>query len=144
MAFARPISRAINLTSIGSGSFSFTETGFLPIASFDPGNFAPTGLNGTAEAIAYGLYIAFTASGLLSTIAPNTPQGSFSSINYTLKGDPGFNDTFSHFSVQHQVFCNGCAGDIILASCTLFPGGTNSAMIVNANSSEPGNQAVDA
>lgn len=45
---------SINLTSTGGGGFSFTENGFLPIASFDPGNFTPPGLNGSTGATPYG------------------------------------------------------------------------------------------
>jgi len=127
----------INLTSTGGGGFSFTETGFLPIASFDPGNFTPPGLNGSAGANPYGLYIAFTAAGSLSTIAANTLQGSFSSINFTFMGDAGFDSSFNHFDATHQVTCVGCGNDINLASGTLFPGGTNTAIIANANSAAP-------
>jgi hypothetical protein len=128
---------SINLTSTGGGNFSFTETGFLPIASFDPGNFTPPGLNGSAGATPYGLYIAFTAAGSLSNIAANTLQGSFSNINFTFMGDAGFDSTFNNFDAAHQVFCNGCGNDINLASGTLFPGGTNTAIIADANSAAP-------
>lgn len=128
---------SINLTATGGGNYTFTEEGFLPFASFDPGNFTPPGLNGTAMATPYGLYIAFTAAGTLSTIAPNTLQGVFSNINFTLKGDPGFNDTFNNFDTQHQVHCTGCGDDITLASGGLFPGGTNQALIGNSTSPNP-------
>jgi hypothetical protein len=128
---------SINLTSTGGGNFSFTETGFLPIASFDPGNFTPPGLNGSAGANPYGLYIAFTATGSLSGIAANTLQGSLSNINFNFMGDAGFDSSFNHFDATHQVTCVGCGNDINLANGTLFPGGTNTAIIANANG--PGN-----
>jgi hypothetical protein len=128
---------SIDLSSVGGGGFSFFETGFLPIASFDPGNFTPPGLNRATGATAYGLYIAFTASGTLAAAGPGMLEGSFSSINYTLKGDPGFGDTFSHFNAQHQVFCVGCAGDFTLANGILFPGGNDTAVIAKAGSTKP-------
>jgi len=128
---------SINLTSTGSGGFSFVETGFLPIASFDPGNFRPPGLNGSAGANPYGLYISFTASGSLSTVAPGSLAGSFSSLSFDFKGDPGFNSSFNHFDSSHQVLCNGCGDDIVLASGGLFPGGTNHVSIDSASSANP-------
>jgi len=128
---------SINLTSTGGGGFSFTENGFLPIASFDPGNFTPPGLNGSTGATPYGLYIAFTASGSLSTIAANTLQGSFSSVNFSFMGDAGFNSSFNHFDATHQVSCVGCGDDITLASGGLFPGGTNTVSINSASSPNP-------
>lgn len=116
---------SINLTATGLTSFSFTETGFLPIASFDPGNFTPAGLNGTTGATAYGLYIAFTGVGTLTTPLDGLLRGSFSSLSYTLMGDPGHTNTFDNFDAFHQVSCVGCVGDIALANGTLLPGGTN-------------------
>lgn len=127
----------INLTSTGGGNFNYTEHGFLPIVSFNPGNFTPPGLNGTAGASAYGLYFAFTTSGTLSTVNPNLLTGTFTTATYTLFGDPGFDSSFNHFDAQHQVFCVGCTGDIALATGTLQPGGTNTAEIVNPNSATP-------
>lgn len=127
---------SINLTSTGGGNFSFTELGFLPIASFDPGNFTPPGLNGTAPATPYGMYISFTAAGTLAPVAGSL-QGSFSSLNYTLMGDPGFNSSFNSFSATHQVQCTGCAGDVTLASGTLLPGGTNVVSILSPSSAAP-------
>ncbi|MBN9559109.1 MAG: flocculation-associated PEP-CTERM protein PepA [Alphaproteobacteria bacterium] len=127
---------SINLTSTGGGNYTFTEIGFLPIASFDPGNFQPPGLNHSAGASPYGLYIGFTAAGTLSTVGSSL-QGSFSNVNFTFNGDPGNNNTFNNFDATHQVFCNGCGDDVLLASGTLFPGGTNAVSILNASSSNP-------
>jgi hypothetical protein len=127
---------SINLTSTGGGNYTFSEIGFLPIASFDPGNFQPPGLNGSAGANPYGLYIGFTASGTLSTLGSSL-QGSFSNINFTFNGDPGGANTFNNFDATHQVFCTGCGDDVLLASGTLFPGGTNAVSILNAGSANP-------
>lgn len=127
----------INLASTGGGSFSFAETGFLPIASFDPGNFTPPGLNGTSGATAYGLYIGFSGTGTLAPSSPGNLLGSFNTLTYTLYGDAGFNSSFNHFDTQHQVSCVGCGDDVALASGTLFSGGTNSVSILNAGSANP-------
>jgi len=129
----------INLTSTGSGGFSFTESGFLPFSTFDPGNFTPPGLNGATGANPYGLYIQFTGAGSLSP--SNTPAGSlvgsFSSLSYTLFGDAGFNSSFNHFDGTHQVTCVGCGDDVALATGTLFAGGTNALSILSASSANP-------
>ncbi len=127
---------SINLSS-AAGSTSFTETGFLPIASFDPNNFTPPGLNGSAGANPYGLYIAFTANGSLTSVGSGILTGAFSSVNFTFMGDPGFDSSFNHFSATHQVSCVGCGNDITLASGTLFPGGTNQAIIGASSSTNP-------
>ena len=121
---------SINLTAT-AGGYNFTEIGYLPVASFDPGNFTPPGLNGTAGSNPYGLYFAFTATGTLANVAGNL-IGSFSTLNYTLNGDPGFNTTFDSFNAQHQVQISGNAGDVTLASGTLAGGGTNTVSILSA------------
>jgi hypothetical protein len=130
---------SINLTSTGGGAFSFTEKGFLPFSTFDPGNFTPPGLNGAVGANPYGLYIGFSGGGSLTP--SNNPAGSlagsFTSLTYTLWGDAGFNSSFNHFDGQHQVSCVGCGDDIALASGTLFAGGTNALSILNASSGTP-------
>lgn len=128
---------SINLTSTGGGNFSFTEIGYLPIASFDPGNLTPPGLNGTAGATPYGMYIAFTGAGTMAPAGVGSLQGSFTSLNYTLMGDPGFNSSFNHFDAMHQVSCVGCGDDVNLASGTALPGGTNVVSILNAGSANP-------
>lgn len=120
---------SINLRSTGPGSFFFQERGFLPIASFDPGNFTPNGLNGTAAPFVkpYGLYLSFMGTGTLN-LDPitNNLSGSFNpDLMYTVFGDPGFNDTFNHFDANHQVQCVGCGDDIVLANGSLNPVGPN-------------------
>jgi len=126
---------SINLTQSGSG-FTFTEHGFLPLATFDPGNFTPNGLNGSGTANPYGLYLSFTGTGSISG-TPSLQTGSFSTLSYSLFGDPGFNDTFDNFDASHQVFCNGCGDDVALASGTLLPGGSNTVVLANANQPKP-------
>jgi len=127
---------SINLTSSGANSFTFTEHGFLPLATFDPGNFTPNGLNGSGTANPYGLYLSFTGSGSISG-SPGLQTGSFSTLSYSLLGDPGFNDTFDNFDAGHQVFCIGCGDDVTLANGTLLPGGTNTVILANANTAKP-------
>jgi len=120
---------SINVTSLGGGNFSFTELGFLPIATFDPGNFSPSGLNGTGTANPYSMYFQFAATGTLSVIAPNIVHGSFSTLGFQLKGNAGATATFDNFDAGHQVFCTSCSSDITLATGALLPGGTNSVQI---------------
>lgn len=127
---------SIDLTSVGSGNFSFKDVGFLPIATFDPGNFTPPGLNGSPAATPYGLYLAFSGSGLLATVAGDL-QGSFNRLTYAVMGDPGFSSSFNHFDASHQVFCAGCSGDVTLATGTLLPSGTNSLGILQASTANP-------
>lgn len=127
---------SINLTSTGMGTFTFKERGFLPFATFDPGNFTPPGLNGSTAATPYGLYLAFSGTGMLSSSANNL-YGSFSDLNYTLMGDPNYNSTFNHYDTEHQAFCVGCDNDIVLAKGSLLQGGTNALGIVQASSENP-------
>ena len=127
---------SIDLTSVGSGNFSFKEIGFLPIATFDPGNFTPPGLNGSPTATPYGLYLAFSGTGLLAPVAGDL-QGSFNRLTYAVMGDLGFNSSFNHFDSSHQVFCVGCSGDVTLATGTLLSGGTNSIGIIQASTANP-------
>jgi len=127
---------SINLTGTGPNAFSFVEHGFLPFATFDPGNFTPAGLNGSSGANPYGLYISFQGSGNISGSA-SLQTGSFSSLTYTVFGDPGYNDTFDNFDAGHQVFCVGCGDDIVLGSGTLLPGGSNTVILADANTAKP-------
>lgn len=85
--------------TIASGTGAFTESGTLSYNSFSLGStqLAPNvtgllnGANGTSST--YGLYLSFTATGTLPGFNPATPgaplTGSFSSIVYTLFGNPG-------------------------------------------------------
>src|ERR1700727_2386856 len=74
------------LTPDGAGGFTFTESGYLPVASFLGLPFVP-GFNGTPGATAFGLMGEFVVSG---TIAAGGTSGSFSSVNLQLVGDPGY------------------------------------------------------
>lgn len=127
---------SINLTFTGANTSTFTEIGYLPLASLDPGNFTPPGLNGSAGATPYGMYIQFSATGSLTTTG-TFAFGSFSTLAFTLMGDPGFDSSFNHFDATHQSFCVGCGNDILLATGTLLPGGTNSVSLANANTASP-------
>jgi hypothetical protein len=94
---------------------TFTESGFLSIQSLQLNNqtVSAPGLNST-----YGLYIAFSGSGNVTTI-PNGTTGTFSSLNYTLYGYNGAPATFG-FSGDTPVV-NGASnipGAVILASGT--------------------------
>jgi hypothetical protein len=128
---------SINLTSTGGGNYNFSEVGYLPITSFDPGNFTPPGLNGTAGASAYGLYLAFTGQGTLTALTPTYVQGSFSSGTYSLVADPGANTTFNNFSATHQVNAQNTSTDFVLASGTILAGGTNLVSVAQFGSPNP-------
>ena len=83
------------------GVFTFTEAGYLPVSSFNPGTFIPAGLNGTAGANSYQLWGTFSGSGTLSG-TPLDLTGSFSSINFSLMGIGGNSATFDNFTATNQ------------------------------------------
>jgi hypothetical protein len=124
----------VHLTSDGSGGFSGTEVGFLPVIGYN-GTQTP-GLNGQPGATSYGLYGQFTAN---FTLAPSGSgfTGTYSSVNFQLIGDPGLH--YDPTGVNHPGFVfnpttldaqtsagsqpNAVApGDIQLASGTLASG----------------------
>jgi hypothetical protein len=105
------------------GVFTFTEAGYLPVSSFNPGTFIPAGLNGTAGANSYQLWGTFSGSGTLSG-TPLDLTGSFSSINFSLMGIGGNSATFDNFTATNQPGCTNCSGQT-LATGALLSGGTN-------------------
>ncbi len=113
-----------SIVRFGSGG-SFTDNGFLSVASFQLGNmtFTPTGLNST-----YGLYFDFSGSGTVSGGNPATSvtSGSFTSLNYTLYG---YNGAPASFDVSGNTpTTSAAAGRIALATGSLLPGPNQSSV----------------
>lgn len=120
---------------------TFTETGTLTYLAFGLGNntlsSSVTGLrngtNGRAHtSTTYGLYLQFSAAGKLSGFDPAHPQaavsGTFSSIDYTLYGNPGNQDTVSSMGNLNKVGTN-----IVVATGVMPPfTGVNDAEITGA------------
>jgi hypothetical protein len=96
---------------------SFTESGFLTVSAVQLGGstFTPTGLNSD-----YGLYIAFSGAGTVSTGEPAaTPTfGTLTSLTYTLYG---YNGSAS-FDFSGNVPIETASNEIALASGSLVNG----------------------
>ncbi|HEY8875958.1 MAG TPA: flocculation-associated PEP-CTERM protein PepA [Roseateles sp.] len=97
---------------------NFTETGYLPITGFQLGGNAltPAGLNTD-----YGLYIAFTGTGTITTNDPTTTFnfGNFTALSYTLYG---YNGTAT-FGFSGNTPTETASGEVVLATGTLISGG---------------------
>ena len=112
---------SILITPTSPTTATFTETGALTVTQFLNGGvvFPAVGLNTT-----YGLYITFSATGTqtlpLPTTPPNTASGTFTSLNYTLFGNPGGPATVTVNPGSVVVGNNAFA--FPLASGTLIPG----------------------
>ncbi len=110
----------------------FTQTGTLQFNTFLHGSTtlasSVTGLRNGTGADAYGLYMTFTATGELPGFAPGSGtappalvDGFFTTLSYSLIGDPGNRDRVSGFGALTDIGKN----DIILATGGL-EGGINS------------------
>ncbi len=99
------------------GAGNFTETGYLPVTGFQMGGmtFTPGGLNTD-----YGLYIAFTGTGQITTNNPTTTLnfGSFTTLTYTLFG---YNGTAT-FGFTGDTPTETATGEAALASGMLISG----------------------
>ncbi|MCV2356467.1 flocculation-associated PEP-CTERM protein PepA [Paucibacter sp. B2R-40] len=107
-----------NYSSVLSGpGGSFTESGYLSFGAMQLGGstFSPTGLNET-----YGLYVAFTGTGMSSAGNPATGVtfGTFTSLNYTLYG---YNGTAS-FGFSGSTPTETATGEVVLATGSLISG----------------------
>lgn len=113
-----------SIVRFGTGG-SFTDNGFLSVASFQAGGttFTPTGLNST-----YGLYFDFSGAGTVSGGNPATgvTSGSFTSLDYTLYGYNGAPATFS--VAGDTPTTSAAAGRIALATGSLLPGPNQSSV----------------
>ncbi len=122
--------------SIDNATGAFTESGTLRLNTWLLGSqtigSATSGLGNGTGAGSYGLYITFTATGNLPGFTPGTPpppvNGSFSSISYSLLGDPGNTNTVDPTGVLTD---NGAA-DILLATGGLSGGFPNAVGITGA------------
>ena len=132
------------VVNITNATGNFTETGTLQLQAFLNGSTtlasATTGLRNGTGAASYGLYITFSATGHVGTspAGPFVPgginTGSFSSISYTLLGDPGNTDTVS----ATGVLTNNGTADIVLATGGLG-GGVNVVSVIGS----PGTPSAD-
>ena len=122
---------------------TFQQSGVLRFSNFLLGSntlsSTTTGLNNGTGANSYGLYITFTASGVI-TGAPGSQVGWFTNISYSLLGDAGNNDTitFSLNSVTPPVLNDNGTPDVLLATGNLGtsagPGNPdNTISLINGN-----------
>lgn len=115
--------------TIASGTGAFTETGTLTYLTFslgsNPVSAITSGLRNDAAGASstYGLFLTFTATGVIPGFNPANPTaplaGTFTSLDYTLYGNPGNGNTVAIGGALTQVGTN-----IVLATGTLppFPG----------------------
>lgn len=115
---------SLYLTPTGSNTFAVTELGFVPFVAFTNGatNTTPPALNNSSNASPFGIYGAFTSTSSLTctgTSAANC-MGTISSLNFTLKGDPGYNTGFSFSpTTGNPVATDPTSTDFTLASGVL-------------------------
>src|SRR6185369_3399407 len=96
------------------GAGGFVENGFFRLLAFQNGGSSVTsGLCSTNSCAAgsYNIYGQFTATG-------NAVTGQLTSLTFTLKGDPGANNTFPTTGLG----IGGTGDDITLATGSLIPG----------------------
>ena len=110
---------AIGVQSSGS----FTESGLLPITAFalSGQNVTPAGFNNVRGANPYGLYFAFTGTGQLSGTGAGS-QGTFSTLSFSLYGDPGLNNGGVTVNAGGASFNGDTAGNVLLGSGSLISG----------------------
>jgi len=108
-----------NARAIINSNGTFTESGVLRFDVFNDPSSAPIFTSGLGTT--YGLYLTFSATGSLTGFNPANPaaptSGTFSSINYSLIGDPGHGDTLTAATTAANPVLTDVGGnDIILAS----------------------------
>jgi hypothetical protein len=99
---------------------SFTETGILRFDVFNAPDTSPIAPGTSGLGTTYGLYLTFTATGNLVGFNPANPSapssGSFTSINYSLIGDPGHGNTLTAPTTGSDAVLTDVGGnDIVLA-----------------------------
>lgn len=119
---------------INNTTGAFTESGFIELGKFfiNPGsNAVNTPGNGTTtdpgHPTGYNLYITYTAAGVVTPLGGGNFAGTYTSLNYDLKGDKEAKPTFT-FAAENwtATFVN----PIELANGVLIPGGNNSAAVL--------------
>jgi hypothetical protein len=120
----------IALTPTGANTFSVTETAFLPLVGFNLNGVPqfPTGINGIPGSDPYTLYGSVTATSTLTCTTATNCTGTFTSVNFTLVGDPLGNTTYSF--TNGLVQANNTGDDFSLGTGTLAAG-QNSVSLVN-------------
>ena len=104
-------------------SGAFTEVGILPVAAFNVGNMPAStpGLNNIAGASPYALYFTFQAAGTLSGDTAGS-SGSFSSLTYSLYGNPGNNKGAVTVAPGSVSYAGGTTGDVLLGGGSVVSG----------------------
>lgn len=104
-------------------SGSFTESGLLPITAFAMGgqNVTPAGFNNVRGANPYGLYFSFNGTGQLSGTGAGS-QGNFSTLSFSLYGDPGLNNGGVTVNSGGASFNGDTSGNVLLGSGSLLSG----------------------
>ena len=122
---------AINIASGGS----FTESGLLPITAFTLSGAPSTtpGFRNIAGATPYGLYFTYNGTGTLSGTGAGS-QGNFTSLNFSLYGDPGFTNGGITVNSSGASFNGSTASNVLLGSGSLISGSA----ALNANTTGVG------
>jgi hypothetical protein len=117
-----------------AGTFTFTETAYLPLVSITGPNYVPLGLNGSSGANPYQLFWSVQATGTIS-LSGTYLIGSFdtglSGTTFTLWGNPnvGAITNFDNFDVNHLVTPTNIGSAVALGSGTLVNTLSNSVLI---------------
>jgi len=121
--------------NINNAAGTFTETGTLELTQWVQGSTTllstDTGLRNGIAANSYGIYLTFSATGSFTTGAfqnGGLNVGAFSTISYTMLGDPGNLDTVTPAGVHADVGGN----DIVIATGSLATGGPNQVSVIGS------------
>src|SRR5437660_8025080 len=124
---------SIALTPTGATTFSVVENGFIPLVQFSLGGatLLPAGLRGNPGATSYGLYGSFTATSTLTCASAGNCTGSFTSLSFTLVGDPLFNTIFGFSTPTGGTVTktDATANDFTLATGSLTFGQNDVALV---------------
>lgn len=112
------------LTPDGKGGATFTDSGVLPITSFQLG---ATPVSGTGLNTTYGLYFGFDATGVQDTPTfTSETDGKFTTLNYTLYG---YNVTGPVSYSPSNTTPTGVVAPIALATGSLIDGGVGATTV---------------
>jgi len=115
-----------------SGNIASTDSGFIPLVAFNNGPVVNVpGLDGAGGATAFGLYLQFSGTDIATVNASGDVIGHFTSLNYSLYGDPGYNTTFGFDGTTGAAQATNTAGDVLLATGSLANCGAPSASCQN-------------
>lgn len=109
------------LTPTGPGTFSGTDTGFLPIVAFSLSGvpLINPGLNGAPLATAYGLFVEFNSTFDFTCTSAGNCTGTYNSATFSLLGNPGDHESFSFSATTGLPLVSGATSAFTLASGSL-------------------------